>query len=728
LPWLLAGSALVALATPSRAATFDEQTGRLTLGDAAVSISFDDASSLPLELEPTLIRSTGATVPATELPDHFGRNPEGLEGLGFMGIGGSVSNLRLSLASLGPTLGGRRVEIRFWQQPAGTRLRGALSWFLTDAADPEHTLLLAMIMLQPTGRATDDGWEEWTTGPVDFAAGGLVPAAVLELEDVQVRQAERMLVTFDGALGVRLDALEILDLGPAAVPTATCTGLDAGEICGPEGACVLGQCVDAVLRYGQTPRDEAIRADYVDRLLFEFRTFEGGRLPLANLGVLAAAADEARADPNPARFWPAIQRGVGALQDGHAMTPLPTYGARQLLSNLGVCLHLGEADLLPSGEAAPLVFSVSSANPVAEQLAVGDVLVAIDGLPPYEWAAALGWPAYHSGDPRAWPVIAAPGLVGRALVTGAPLTFARCPQAGGVPTPCAAEDLVTIEIDLGALAGEPAWTGALPAWLTDSASCDHRFRRGVEAPDVTSYFFAGHADDGPVRTLLINGVPSLYDGGEAWWGSVQAALSPPPPYLILDQRTGSGGGIETTDFLMGLLLTEADFDRMEILPSFEQPLDDARWAQLDACYQQQGASCADSWRWSLHEYSQMEPALRGVAGGIRVAVLNAYDVSGNDYTSKLFTYRGAPTRIFGPGPTYGAFGPVNALAAYLDEVYGARMQHWDTIFVQRPDDPRVGFATGTGIDPDVRTLQRQSDALQGIDTTIAAARAWLLEE
>jgi hypothetical protein len=32
-----------------------------------------------------------------------------------------------------------------------------------------------------------------------------------------------------------------------------------------------------------------------------------------------------------------------------------------------------------------------------------------------------------------------------------------------------------------------------------------------------------------------------------------------------------------------------------------------------------------------------------------------------------------------------------------------------------------------GIVPDDRVLQRQSDALQGIDTTIEAAKAWLLQ-
>jgi hypothetical protein len=180
---------------------------------------------------------------------------------------------------------------------------------------------------------------------------------------------------------------------------------------------------------------------------------------------------------------------------------------------------------------------------------------------------------------------------------------------------------------------------------------------------------------------------------------------------------------------MGLFLTEQDFDRIEIVPQLDRTLDATTWETLGSCELQVDMNdCAGYWRWSLHEFSDLEPALRGVAATTRVAVVNSLDVSGNDFTSRLFTYRGGPTKIFGPAPTYGAFGPIASLPSHLDELSGGSMQFWDSAFVVLPEDDPAGFATGVGVPPDQVVLQRQSDALLGVDTALEAARAWLLEE
>jgi hypothetical protein len=57
-------------------------------------------------------------------------------------------------------------------------------------------------------------------------------------------------------------------------------------------------------------------------------------------------------------------------------------------ANAGVCLHEGEADLLPGAPITPLVFSSTGDNSVAAQLQPGDALVAIDGAAVNEWVAA----------------------------------------------------------------------------------------------------------------------------------------------------------------------------------------------------------------------------------------------------------------------------------------------------------------------------------------------------
>jgi hypothetical protein len=714
------------LGTPAWAGTIDEASGRLLFEGSSLGISLDEVASLPSDLAPVLLDKDGEPLGESIFAQRFRTDPEGLEGQGYLELGGDFATLQLHLEALGSRFTGRRVELRFWQKPEGTRLVATLTWYLSDQENPGIGVFLGRFIFQPTGRATDDGWEEWTSGPVDFAAAGLLPPVLLEISDVQEDRSWQA-ITRDRQQRVRLDALEVLDHGPAAVPQASCTRLSQTLACGPMGACVLGRCVDAALRYGPALQDPGLRSDYLDRRLFEFKAFEGGRMPQSLMGALQDRVETLRQETSPSRFWPVFQAGVAALRDGHASGPAFGASASQVVTNLGICIHLGEADLLPHGGRAPLVFSVEGTNPVADLLEVGDVLTAIDGLAPFDWAVAAGLGARHGGDPACFDVVLSPSLLTSALLAGSSLSFARCvPPGPGIS--CEPEAVQTIEIDLAGLAEETLWAGQVPDWFWQSGRCDYRFRRGVEHPDVSSYSFAGFADDGPVRTLIINGVPSLY-WSEEWANQVLAALSPPPAYLILDQRTGSGGGVDATDYIMGLFLTESDFDRIEIVPQIDRTLDATTWAALSSCRMMTDMNdCGGYWRWSLHEYSDLAPSLRGVAGATRVAVLNAMDVSGNDFTSRLFTYRGGPTRIFGPAPTYGAFGPIAELPAHLDELSGGSMQFWDSIFVEQPQDQPMGFATGVGVPPDQIVLQRQSDALAGVDTTIEAARAWLLEE
>ena len=64
---------------------------------------------------------------------------------------------------------------------------------------------------------------------------------------------------------------------------------------------------------------------------------------------------------------------------------------------------------------------------------------------------------------------------------------------------------------------------------------------------------------------------------------------------------------------------------------------------------------------------------------------------------------------------------------HLDEILGGSLQHHDTLFLVSTDDDTDEFSTGVGVAPDEVIMQRQSDALLGIDTVVEAARAWLLE-
>jgi hypothetical protein len=100
--------------------------------------------------------------------------------------------------------------MRLWQRPEGAQLYAELYWAIGPRGG--EGALTGRLMFQPTGRATDDGWEEWSSGPVDFAMGGTLNPGWVFLE------VPEALFDSDGAPTVLLDAFSIHDLGPAAVP------------------------------------------------------------------------------------------------------------------------------------------------------------------------------------------------------------------------------------------------------------------------------------------------------------------------------------------------------------------------------------------------------------------------------------------------------------------------------------------------------------------------------
>jgi len=124
----------------------------------------------------------------------------------------------------------------------------------------------------------------------------------------------------------------------------------------------------------------------------------------------------------------------------------------------------------------------------------------------------------------------------------------------------------------------------------------------------------------------------------------------------------------------------------------------------------------------------------GSQADTRVAVLVGLDVSGNDWlTDHLRRRRPDPslTRVFGPVPTYGAFGQVTALPTYGVGFEGPRLQ-WTGGFVFPQDGTPLEDVFGSpldgqGVRPDVVVHQKQSDALLGIDTQRKEALQWLAQ-
>lgn len=700
-------------ASAAQAAGFDVVTGTVDVRDAAFSVTFESDAELaatgvqgfdypdfaPIELAKTQARRTAG----------------GIEGDFALALGGDHIYTTLPLGAA--DLAGERVEVVLWQRPLGTRVSATLTWY--GAAGTSEPPFLGSVALLPTGRATDDGWEEWSTGPFDWAWAGAVGPSTLTFVDDQLFGLY-VGGSYDEKVSTLVDALHVRSVGAATVPSSACTLLDERTVCGDDGLCHLGRCVDATLRTGAAAlTDPQWRADYIDRRFFELDLFEGGRAPQAKMESIRDLLAHARTTEHARDFWGTLKDAYTLLEDGHASAPMMGYPP---MANGGVCLAEGVADLLPGSPILPLVFSTTQDNPIAAQLELGDALVAIDGVDPATWLASAARVVFYNGDEDARQTIVTGTLFGAALDVGAELTFARC--AG--PAPCAAGEETAVVLDL-AVVGDEVLAGLAPDALAVAAACDFRFKRPVagNVDDVTAYEFAAFDDDDGIRSLLINGVPTYYgQGGAAWFNVVEDALASGPDRLLLDQRTGGGGGVDAVDWIAGMLLEEGAVYGMDFLPAFDQGEDDATMSEIESCMTNpQAYDCGSSFRWVLGDVA--DPP-RGAAADSKLAVLSTFDVSGNDYLSQLITEREAgETRIFGPADTFGAFGVVWSLPNHLGELSGGSFQVHDTRFLQTANDRNLDFVTSSGVPPDEVIRQKQSDAVAGRDTLIEAARAWL---
>ncbi len=709
-------------------ADFDPATGMVSLDDATFGLAFDGPSSFPEGLG-VLIYDEQFN-PITDLESLFVQGDRaGIEGLGALELGGDRSYMLLDLRSIAEPLRGRRVEIKLWQRVEGTEVNIELGWYTGDVdsalsgGDGRAYQHVGALPFQPSGRITDDGWQEWTTGPVDFSLAGAVDMTFLTFYDEHIQYAYRGLSTFDPTVRVSIDGLGIYDLGPAVVPAGDCSLLDEATACGPMGACQFGRCADAAAVVGPKLENLAVRDQYLSRRSFLFENLEGGRGPLATIGAFKSRIDSIRTETSNVRYWTGLDEAIDSLADGHASAPYPTY---PIQVSTGICMYQGEADLLPGGGAAPLILETNT-NAVGQLLQIGDALVAIDGAPVDQWRAAATRFLRYGGDPRGREFITTPQIMDAALMTGARLTFERCSVVDPSGGPCAPGDVQQVEVDLGAMT-RGIYSGDLPAWRFDFQTCDYRFLRPLEDQGVRDYSYAGFVDTDDVRYLLINGVPSQYnEGGQAWFDTVGLALDGTgPTRSVLDERTGGGGSLDAVDLLASRYLGVSDFYTMDLIPQLSQPLDDELRNALRRCSTSaaQFGDCGNAYEWILGSFTVSG---QGLAQSQKLAVLTGLDVSGNDFTSKLLTYRSGETRIFGAVPTYGAFGVIWSLPALAGELIGGSVQVQDTVFVQHPEDTNLDFNTGTGVSPDEVVLQKQSDAVNGIDTLLERARAWLAE-
>lgn len=716
------------LPTSASASGFDEATGKVLLGDAALGVGFEARDAFPANVKLAALSAFAQPLPSYAVDELFVSAPgEAIEGDGLFSMGGRTAAVFLDLRGALDQLAGRRIEVRVWQRAKGTRAHVALVWYAAGADDVLAGDLiggveLGSVLFQPTGRLTQDGWEEWSSGPVDARMGTLDPT-VLRVFDEQLFGLQSGTADYDSTLRVELDGLEVRDLGEARVPDLACRLVDEDTTCGADGLCLYGRCVDGAAVMGGIVEDSELRSQYLERRIFELRYFEGGRYPLTQIDLFEPSLRSQLASDATARsFRSALALAYQRLADGHAAPPVTSL--RFPVANAGVCIHMGEADLMPTVESAPLVFGAQAGSPFATMLAPGDVLLSIDGMDPLDWAPLARRYSAFAGDPAARTFVSTPELFEAALKSGAELTFGRCGRTDGQR--CNVASVQRITIDLAELAQE-VWSGLPPAWLTAYLPCDFRLNSAVPGANDHEYPYAATRSEGGVQYLQINGMPdqSLPEGA-AWKTTVTSALTGGPERVVLDQRLGSGGSVTAVDHLAGYLTPRSDFYAMNLFPQLDRTLDATLRNQLVRCDRQSSftKSCASFLDWPLGAFSSSSSR----AGSARVAVLNGADVSGNDFISRILTFRSlGQTRIFGGARSYGAFGVVWRRPAFLGEIAGGSFQVHDSVFLRSTSDTNLDFTTGRGVAPDEVVLQKQSDAVQGVDTVLEAAKAWVTQ-
>ncbi|MFO0723326.1 MAG: hypothetical protein U1E65_06065 [Myxococcota bacterium] len=693
-------------------AEFDSARGKVDNSGAAIAIGFERG-----EVPALTLYGPSSGVPLPEgLFEHLRASPsEVIEGDRSLAFGGGVALAYLQLDS--SALGDTRVELRLWQKPLGTRAVAMLQW-------PSGRLgfMAAQLSLQPTGRATDDGWEEWSTGPIDALLGASLPFSRLQLYDEQLWTWRQGLSSYDDQARVLIDGISVKVLGPPAVPAARCTLLSERSDCGDRGACLYGRCADAAVVVGPWLENPDLRRDYLARRSFEFSNFEGGRIPESHTAEAASIFDQMRTVSRRTEYWRLYTHAVELLGDGHAARAWASFPTAL---SYEACLYQAQADLLPDQGTHPMVFELPVSNQVTRQLSPGDVLTAIDGVPVDTWAAAAERLLSYGGDPAGRLTNITPQLIDAAAATGANLHFERCTatsSSANLPRPCRPDEVERYDIDL-AQVEYPIWMDHADDDGPRRSSCDFRFRRPVEdSLPSRDYAYAGFRDDSGIRSIQINGVPDP-NSNPAWATAIQRGLEDGPPRVLFDQRQGLGGTIQGVDWILGYLLDAADTWAAEFIPPIDSLTTALREGLRTCAETTDGSACGLFFRYLVG----LDHPSRGVGARAKIAVLNAQDVSGNDYTSELFHRRQGPTRIFGPAPSFGAFGVIWQLPAYGGEAIGGAVQVHDTVFLSSPDDSSLDFRTTHGVVPDVIVLQTQSDAMRGVDTVLEAARDWLAQ-
>ncbi|NUP12422.1 MAG: hypothetical protein HOW73_40775 [Polyangiaceae bacterium] len=558
--------------------------------------------------------------------------------------------------------------------------------------------------LSPTGRATSDGWIELASNelPIDTS---LEPVVYVRFSD------------FASEEGVDLDALEVVPNGEYR-DLPTCEGA-RDPVCGDDAVCIGGQCRLGNAAVPPLPSDD-IKDEVVDALSHKIQTFFGGRKTrLADMPLALETVEAMRLAKSPWEFWNGWGLAVRQLHDWHTSARSPI-SEGSIRGRLNVCFIEGDADLshdvLPSDPVYKDILVSHTGVGGTAGLKSGDRLVAIDGEHPIAWARKLidvNWGYHAPCDAESFADFAEDlGGVGLILQYAKTISVIRCDGA----TDSCADTVETLTVS--ELPEEPGGFNVAcdnrPSYhLSDTTVTEdhwvaytmYRGRIANTAPEeqifgmVWDTLYGGGDPNGYVNSTILNAV-------KEWKGEV--AGIPAARGVILDHRAGNGGTIDSPEYLTQLVRPR---EELAILPP----------AILTAGFL---GPDTDTEGVSLFNYlKNIDPpytiGAQTYDANLPVALIIHRDGSASDYLPLGF--KGSPkAKIFGPGPTAGAF------STFI------QFSYWGGVAFQLASGDTItnkgASMIGHGVMPDVVVQQKQSDLVDGIDSIHEAALAWVRSE
>jgi hypothetical protein len=642
---------------------------------------------------------------------------DAVEGGHALRLGADGSGLAVLDAPLFAELASGRFEITFWARADGTAPQLQVFYASDPAAALDTLTPFAIVRGARTGRETSDGWAEYSTGPLDGQVWGVPVGGILLLPSYYAEATDSFLV----------DALEVRRVDGKPVAPVACNAQTVSTVCGAEGDCMYGRCVPSSVTWGALPT-AAHRREIAERwITFGTRligdrnaALNGTRVLEPGARLLAETASSSR------QFFGGLNRFVNLLRDNHTSfgSPSnPTSFAPQVRdgssSVLGACFGVVDKDLLGGG-LGYAVFRSTASPTTGVPLMRGDVLFAIDGRDPKEWVDEV-WPQVATtlpNDPASdWGPSA--NSLSRLITTRAnTVSILRCSSASD----CSGAARQTLTIDVAAAAYR-AVMGDVAEGVSRSFSCSQRFLDSVSVAPK-----GGNGED-PVATSTgtIGETRVQFDGfvGQSrWQASMKGVFANHPERVIMDARMGHGGYYTTVEYLFHLLRGTSEPMGVLSMGRGTYDLQDPPWLlqRLGTCAGNRG----DLWacfQGNANGFYAKEAAPTG--GATRIAWLNTYDVSANDFMPKLLKGRSG-FQIFAPHPTSGAFGAISSLPSLWSGWSGGSLQVQDARFstsLTGAGDAR--WESGHGVPPDVLVVEKLSDALAGVDTIVEAATQWL---